>query len=261
MSHPLPFFARATARTLAGDLPFLKTHGFAPEVYLPGEALDGERESFLPLLRAWREEGGELTLHAPFKHLSPGASDPMVAEVARTRYRQLLEVAEEVRPRQIVFHHGYDGWRYEWRQGLWLEESLRLWPEVVERAAGAGVGVVFENVFDRDPEAMLALRDRLGTGAAGFCLDTGHFLLFSRVPLEDWLTAFGGDLREVHAHDNGTGRDEHRPVGEGLFDWRGFHRHLARSGVDPLVVLEHHQREEALPSREAWLRFREGAGR
>lgn len=254
-------FLRATARTLDRDLPFCREHGFLPEVYLPGEALDGEGEAFLPKLLAWRGEGRDLTLHAPFKHLSPGASDPLVAEVAARRHGQLLAVAEKVRPLQVLFHHGWDGWRFEWREGPWLEESVRLWAPLLERAARAGTRVVFENVFDHDPSAMAALRDRLGRGSAGFCLDSGHFLLFSRTPLEDWLSALGDALWELHLHDNRADRDSHLPVGEGIFDFPSLLGHLARERLDPLVVLEHHLPREALPSREAFLRLLGGGPR
>jgi len=250
-----PLLVRATARTLDNDLPFCRQHGFLPEVYLPGEALDGGMESVLPRLLAWREEGKDLTLHAPFKHLSPGAGDPLVAEAARRRYGQLLDAAERVRPLQLLFHHAWDGWRYEWREESWLKESVALWRPVLDRAARIGSRVVFENVFDHDPGAMLALRDRLGKGSAGFCFDSGHFLLFSRSPLEDWLAAFGPDLWELHLHDNRADRDSHLPVGEGIFDFTSLFRHLARQGTGPLTVLEHHLPREALPSRVAYQRL------
>jgi sugar phosphate isomerase/epimerase len=248
-----PFFARATAGTLDLDHPFCRENGLSPEVYLPGEALDGGMALVLPRLLAWREEGRDLTFHAPFKHLSPGAGDPLVREAAARRFGQLLDAAEKVRPSNILFHHGYDGWRYEWNEKAWLEQSERLWAPVLERAGRMGARVVFENVFDRDPGAMLALRERLGKGAAGFCLDTGHFLLFARTPLEDWLGAFGDDLWEMHLHDNRADRDSHLPVGSGIFDFGSLFRHLAKSGIDPLIVLENHRHEEVLPSREACL--------
>jgi sugar phosphate isomerase/epimerase len=250
---PRPFFARATARTLDSDLPFCREHGLLPEVYLPGEALDGGMASALPLLLAWREEGRALTFHAPFKHLSPGAGDPLVGAAAARRFGQLLDAAEKARPAHIVFHHGYDGWRYEWNEKAWLEQSARFWTPVIERAAALGVRVVFENVFDGDPGAMLLLRERLGKGAAGFCFDSGHFLLFARTPLEDWLGAFGDGLWEMHLHDNRADRDSHLPVGSGIFDFPSLFRHLARCGISPLIVLENHRHEEVLPSREACL--------
>ncbi len=250
-----PFLVRATARSLERDLPFCREHGLLPEVYLPAASLDGEMDLVLPRLLAWREEGRDLTIHAPFKHLSPGASDPLVEEACRVRFRQALAVAERVRPLQVLFHHGYDGWRYEWKDGGWLAASARLWPPLLAQAARIGVRVVFENVFDRDPEALLALLDRLGRGAAGVCFDTGHFLLFARSPLEDWLAALGPDLWEIHLHDNLIGTDLHLPVGRGRFDFLSLFRHLHRHGPDPLMVLEHHDLAEVLPSREECLRL------
>jgi sugar phosphate isomerase/epimerase len=256
-----PFLVRATARTLARDLPFCREHGLLPEVYLPAEALDGGMDQALPLLLAWREEGRDLTFHGPFKHLSPGASDPLVQEACRFRCAQALEAAEKVQPLHLLFHHGYDGRRYEWREEEWLSASVRLWAPLLEGAARIGIKVVFENVFDESPKALLALRDRLGKGAAGFCLDTGHHLLFARTPLEDWLAAFGSDLREMHLHDNFMVSDLHLPVGRGRFDFPSLFRHLHRHGHLPLMVLEHHDPADALPSREECRRLMARAAR
>ncbi len=256
-----PFLVRATARTLDRDLPFCREHGLLPEVYLPAEALDGEMDLVLPRLLAWRDEGRDLTFHGPFKHLSPGASDPLVEEACRRRYAQALDAAEKVGPLHLLFHHGYDGWRYEWREGAWLSASARLWPPLLERAARMGVKVVFENVFDQGPDALLALLARLGRGAAGFCLDTGHFLLFARTPLEDWLAAFGDDLWEMHLHDNLLTSDLHLPVGRGRFDFSSLFRWIERHGPHPLMVLEHHDPTDALPSREECRRLMARAAR
>ena len=61
-----------------------------------------------------------------------------------------------------------------------------------------------------------------------FCFDTGHFNLFTSVPLEDWLTPLKSRLKEFHIHDNHGRSDEHLPVGQGTFPFREL-RHFMRS--------------------------------
>ena len=242
-----PFFARASLRTLERDLEFLADNGLLPEIYLPAELLDSLEESHLEPLIRWREQGREVSFHAPFMDLSPGGLDPRVLEVTRHRFLQVRELAERIEPRHIVFHPGYDQWRFGQKPGLWLDNSLEIWSESVEWSERSGVRTVLENVFDTEPDHLLSLRERLGEGL-GFCFDTGHFLLFSEIALQEWMDAIGPALAELHLHDNRGDGDDHLPVGEGKFDFPFLLDHLGRNSLAPLTVLEHHSREETLVS-------------
>ncbi|UCG38723.1 MAG: sugar phosphate isomerase/epimerase [bacterium] len=234
---------RAALGSLGSDLDFLDSHGLGPEIYLPGELLDDLDGEALSRMVAWREAGRQVTFHAPFVDLSPAGLDPRVLEITRYRFRQVMELARTVLPRQVVFHPGFDRWRFGHRHDLWLENSLPLWEQLVETGAQMGVGVVLENVFDTRPDHFGALRQALGNGL-GFCLDTGHLLLFSEVPLEEWLDTFGDALTELHLHDNDGKGDLHLPLGEGKFDFADLCRQIRSRKLEPVVVLEHHSRDE-----------------
>jgi sugar phosphate isomerase/epimerase len=238
---------RAGLNDLAGDLEFLNSYGLFPEIYLPGEQLDTLEDKTVEAMIKWREDGRELTFHAPFVDLSPGGFDPRVLEVTRLRFSQVMELAHRVGPRRIVFHPGYDKWRFAYHEELWLSNSMKIWSEVLEAAETAGTRVCLENVFDNRPDHLGALRDRLGD-ELGFCLDTGHLLLFSEVELTQWLDVFGSGLIELHLHDNDGTQDQHMPVGEGGFDFKALCCQVEARGLDPVVVLEHHSREETVRS-------------
>ncbi len=107
--------------------------------------------------------------------------------------------------------------------------------------------IVLENVFDPEPDHLLNLHERLD-GSFGFCFDTGHFLLFSEISLDEWLSLLGDSLSEIHLHDNRGDRDSHLPLGEGVFDFRYLFDHINKNDLSPLMVLEHHTREETLQS-------------
>jgi len=154
-----------------------------------------------------------------------------------------MDLAEKIGPRQIVFHPGFDEFRFSFREELWLENSLRVWGELLETARRVKTRICLENVFDTRPDHLARLREKLGKDL-GFCLDIGHFLIFSRVPLAQWLDAFADGLIEFHLHDNDGHRDLHQPVGEGTFDFRALCRQVEIRGLDPVVVLEHHSHED-----------------
>lgn len=238
---------RAGLEDLDGDLEFLDSWGLLPEIYLPGEQLDTLSDLTVETMVKWREDGRELTFHAPFVDLSPGGFDARVLEVTRFRFSQVMELARRVGPKRIVFHPGYDQWRFAYREELWLSNSLKIWDEVLEAAESATTRVCLENVFDPRPDHLGALRDRLGS-ELGFCLDTGHLLLFSEVELSHWLDVFGDGLAELHLHDNDGKQDLHMPVGEGTFDFKALCCQVEERSLDPVVVLEHHSHEETVRS-------------
>jgi sugar phosphate isomerase/epimerase len=242
-------FGKASLKDLDNDLGFLDSYGLFPEVYLPGELLDSVSEHQILTMIRWREEGKSLTFHAPFTDLTPGGFDPRVLEITRFRFSQVMDLAEKIKPEQIVFHPGFDDFRFAFREELWLENSLRVWEELVESANRIKTRVCLENVFDPRPDHLIRLREKVGQ-ELGFCLDTGHILIFSEVPLGEWLEAFSDGLRELHLHDNHGHEDLHLPVGEGAFDFRFLWSEVTDRGLEPVIVLEHHSAEETVRSFE-----------
>ncbi len=236
-------YGKASLKDLDQDLEFLGSCSLFPEVYLSAELLDCITEEDISKMVKWREEGRGLTFHAPFADLSPGGFDPRVLEITRLRFSQVMELARMVQPRQIVFHPGFDEFRFAFREELWLENSLKVWGELLEAASRVNTRVCLENVFDTRPDHLAKLREKLGKDL-GFCLDTGHFLLFSQVTLSQWLDAFSDGLVELHLHDNDGLQDLHQPVGEGAFDFKSLCCEVEARGLEPVVVLEHHSREE-----------------
>jgi sugar phosphate isomerase/epimerase len=79
---------------------------------------------------------------------------------------------------------------------------------------------MIENIFEETPETILALLERFDEGNLWVCFDTGHFNLFTTLPLEEWLVPLKDRIREFHIHDNHGKSDEHLPVGQGLFPFR-----------------------------------------
>lgn len=183
-----------------------------------------------------------ITIHGPFMDLSPGAVDVKVRQVTRDRFSRTFDIAETLRPRAVVLHSGYEKWKYDRNVGIWLENSLRLWPEFIRRASAIGTRIAIENIFEDEPSNLKALMDELGSGHFGICFDTGHFNLFSSRPLSLWLEAIGQHIIELHLHDNVGDQDAHLAIGEGNFDFRGLFDAL--KGRDVIYTIEAHSPED-----------------
>ncbi|MBI5575123.1 MAG: sugar phosphate isomerase/epimerase [Deltaproteobacteria bacterium] len=225
--------------------PLLAAGGVGPEIYFSGKTLDslaeGEAEKAAGKLR---DAGvNSATFHAPFEEVWPGARDEAARGHAVRRLKQAVSLAPVFRPLGIVMHAGYFGWLYDFDPDKWFEPALRTFGEVVDAAEKAGVDLFLENVFDEVPDHLLRLRHALGSKRIGFCCDAGHAALFSGLPVNKWLEAFGAGTRELHLHDNRGLRDDHLPVGEGSINFRGVLNAALDAGSAPILTLEPHRIE------------------
>jgi sugar phosphate isomerase/epimerase len=226
----------------------IKARAYDLEIYFSAAVLDQiERTDLEHLLERldWRPK---LTLHAPFMDMNPGAVDPMVRSVTQVRFRQLLNVAAILKPRAAVFHAAYDKWRYSGRKDIWLENSIETWQKVMETASKNGLRVAVENVFDDDPVALQMLIEKIDHPDFGFCFDTGHFNLFSTVPLERWFEALGRHLVEVHLHDNDKTADSHWAIGRGIVDFEKFFKLMHAHAPTPVYTIEAHDKDDIATS-------------
>ncbi len=233
---------------LAEHISFLRKHRLDMELYFGGAALDGLTAGAVRGLKETLDYGPSLSIHAPFMDLSPGAVDSLVRNATTERFRQVFDIAGILRPRAIVFHSGYEKWKYGLHRELWLEKSLLTWGPFMETAAALGISIALENIFEEDPVNLRMLMERLGSRHFGICFDTGHFNLFSKTPLEDWMEALNPYIVELHLHDNDGTADQHLPMGEGSFDFGLFFGLLKNR--DCIHTLEAHTQEHALRSMQ-----------
>jgi sugar phosphate isomerase/epimerase len=227
---------------------FLET-SINPEIGFDAVALetfsDGEYKSVARQIQQYRLR---VTFHAPFTDLSPGSPDPAVLVLTRRRFEQVLRLAAFFHPLRIVCHAGYDWKRYEYLFETWLEKSLKTWEWMAREAKDVGAALMLENVYERGPEEMVPLFERLHAHGVGFCLDTGHQAVFGRTPLLAWVQVLHPYLGQLHLHDNLGDRDDHLAVGQGNIDFEAFFRALRNLREHPLpVTLEPHREVDLQP--------------
>ena len=230
-----------------------------PEIYFSAEDLDAchEREA-QHLSRTLQENQLEITLHGPFMDLSPGGVDRRVKEVTRDRLSKTIKLAHFFKPKMIVFHPGYERWKFDGNVKLWLESSLQTWRPLVKRAEEMGLTLAVENVFEETPDPIKNLLEEIHSPHFRFCFDTGHHNVFSKAPLRTWMGALGGFLGEVHLHDNHKEMDEHLPVGEGGFDFNQFFSLLSQYKLNPLYTIEPHEEAHLWRGLEAVKKYING---
>ncbi len=187
----------------------------------------------------------ENTIHGPFRDLSPGGIDSKVLAVTRDRFTQTMELARIFKPKCVVFHSGFDPWRFHGYEHIWLRNSAETWKPVVEKAEEIDTILGVENVFEKTPDTLLSLLTELGSPRFRHCFDVGHFNVFGDTPMEAWLRSMGPHITEIHLHDNDSHSDDHLPLGEGNIDFHLLSRLILRHLKNrPLYSLEPTREED-----------------
>lgn len=246
---------RLPARLLETELGFFLQHRIAPEIAFSWRELDE-----LSSDRMWAM-GRELaaaelavTVHAPFHDLNPGALDPLVTAVTRKRIEQSLSAAGCLGARLMVVHPGFDRWRYQGQEHLWLEASASFWEPLLPQAADQNCLLALENIFDHQPDPLATLLDQLNSPWLSHCFDIGHWQLFSRTPLAEWFNRLGPHTAHLHLHDNHGDADEHLPVGAGKIDFGELFRLVQTLPKRPSMTCEALGHQDLLTSLAAVVR-------
>ncbi len=219
------------------------------ELYISAEEMDrtspARLERFLlPMVK--REI--PFTIHAPFMDLSPGSADPWIRKASIDRWLQLVPLIELVAPKVVVVHPGYNRCFYGEHVQDWQERASEALNVFID-SFSFNVKVAVENVFDKSPQVLVGLLEKTDHPRVGCCFDVGHYNVFGREPLIEWLEALGGWIFEFHIHDNKGKNDDHHALGSGTapvrecIEWANEH-------LDPSTVftIEAHTLEDLVKS-------------
>lgn len=232
---------------LAPDhLEYMVARGVHPEIFFNAETLDALLpEQVESLAASFDRHGISCTIHAPFMDLNPGSDERLLRDATRLRFRQVCAAAAILRPKVMVFHPGYDRWRYGEKQSAWLKHAMDSFAEVLAATEKTGCTIAVENIFEEEPSTLLALIEACNHPRLRHCFDVGHWNLFHAdgVGLEEWFAALGSHIAEVHIHDNRGTRDDHAPVGEGNIDFDLYFRLMERHAPDAVWTIEAHSRD------------------
>lgn len=215
-----------------------------PEIGFNHVSLDHYgRNEYIEVANRLRDVGLTVTFHAPFMDLRPGAVDEEIRQVTLRRLQQVFDLVPYFHAKSVVCHPSFDRRYYISSEIVWLEKSKRTWSYFLNQAREMDTIISLENVYESDPNLLGLLFDALVSPHICFCFDTGHFNVFSTVPLEEWFERLGPRIGQIHIHDNKGIVDEHLPAGDGTFPFRLFFDMLRERKLDPIITLEAHTEE------------------
>jgi len=235
--------------------PLIAEHKLSIELYFGTNSVDRIKRRDVETVRDALDWEHTLTVHGPFMDLSPGALDTKVAEASLSRYLDVIELSAVLRPEAVVFHSGYEGWKYAHNVDVWLSPSVRTWKTVMESAEKHDIKVAVENIVDTEPDHLKRLAEEVGHPLFGLCLDVGHREIFSSLPIQTWVDVMHPYIHVLHLHDNTGDFDDHAPIGDGNVDFDALFSRIRELGIDPVYTLEAHNAEDAFVSLERISRY------
>lgn len=188
--------------------------------------------------------------HGAFNELFPCAIDPKARELAAFRYGQAISLAERYGAETIVIHGGYQPHMYFpcW----YVEQSVHFWKEFLGSHPGA-YRICLENVLEEEPSMLAQIVRQVGDERLGLCLDIGHVNAYSAIPAEQWVDAWGSDLRHAHIHNNDRSADTHSGLEMGTLDAAALLRQMDACSPDMTFTLE----LPKIGGNVAWLKAKE----
>lgn len=229
-------------RDLVGHAAIARQHGLGLELqeFSDPNVLDGGWRSLLDEYKcALNGFTGLRAMHGAYIDLVSGSPDMRLVTLTRERYRHNLDIACELGVKYIDFHANYlplvDHPSY---LPGWVERQVTFWSPLAKQAEQYGVTLLLENMWEPAPAIIRRILDRVQSPYLKACLDVGHAVLYSRVPIEEWITRLGEHLAYTHLHNNHGATDEHLAFGDGVLDFPAVLEQLRALPAPPLFSLE-----------------------
>lgn len=194
-----------------------------PEIYFTGHDLDNLNIKELEGISKSLQENRLIpSVHAPFLDINLSATDTAIVEVTQKRLMKTIELAEILNASGIVIHPGFDPYRFRAMEESWLSSAKKNLEPILNKAEKVKIPLAIENIFDEHYEYLKKIIIFFSSPCLGHCFDTGHFNIFAKVGLEEWLNNMNRYIFSLHIHDNLGYIDQHLPVGEGSFPFTFF---------------------------------------
>lgn len=223
----------------------LELHIFSEPSILAGDL----QETLSSYKRQLKGFSGLIGLHGAFYDLAPSSLDPEIVAVARRRFRQSLDIAQELQARYVVFHANYmGGLRVVNYRQTWLEREIAFWADFAEEAAAYDQTILLENMWAEDPHLLADILQAVGRDNLRACFDVAHATLFSDCPIRDWLRVLEPYLYCCHMNNNDGELDLHWPLNRGVVDYKQVLDAVRRLNPPPLITLEMQSWESIIAS-------------
>ena len=176
------------------------------------------------------------SMHGAFIGLQVSCGDLSIRSVSQKRIIQNCEISKVLNIKNLVVH--CDKIPYILQQDYtdyWVDTCYEFYSSIIEKY---DINIIMENCWDFSPYPMKQLISKMNTIKFKGCIDTGHVNCFSKAGISEWIDVLNTDLVHFHFNDNKGEIDEHKPAGQGTFDFKALNESLKKYNIRPNVVFE-----------------------
>lgn len=189
------------------------------------------------------------TMHGAFLDVTLHSSDARIREVSELRVRQSMEIASKLGIRGVIFHTNMiANFKEPGYLKNWVTANAAFYRKML--AEYPGIYIYLENMFDYDPDLLVALAKEMKEEAYfGVCLDYAHAAI-SKVSAKEWLEVLKPYIKHMHINDNNLQDDLHKAMGQGEIDYKEYTKFMNQQEMKVSVLVEVSQLEDQITSLE-----------
>jgi len=204
--------------------------------------LDGDLETIVQSYRtALKDFDNDVAIHGVFMDMITASRDTKIVSVARERVLQNIGIARRLEAKIVDFCSCFNpciATSTPSYTGGYTERQIKFWSEISHSMADSNLTMVFENLWEPQPEIVEHVLDGVDSENFRANLDTGHVNIYSRIPVERWVEVLRDYLSYVHLNDNCGDYDSNLAPGDGNIKWDRFFDALKQYGLKPRICLE-----------------------
>jgi len=225
--------------TIADDAAeFARVYGLGLEIAEFCTAFNMDREFDTWDSRVRQEMNGvaRFFFHAPFNELCPAAIDPLIADVAKMRFRQAHVLMQSYGINTMIVHSGYLPLLYS--NDWFIAHSIKFWEELLYAEPDESK-VYIENVFEQTPELLNEIVRGVNDERFKLCFDIGHAAISGNgMTITEWMEQVAPFLAHVHLHNNDGKHDTHNTLGGGISDIAAAIRKISKLAPEATFTIE-----------------------
>jgi sugar phosphate isomerase/epimerase len=179
------------------------------EDYLDPGFADRDLQSLASIKALLKGYAGKILLSGPYIDLNPGSSESLIVAATRRRFEQAYHFATHIGASEIIFLSSFlPIIQVSYYERGWVAQSVAFWRSFM-RGVDAGVTISLGNTFEFTPDLMVEVVEGLAQPNFRLAFDLGHFLVYGRVDLRDWMEKAGPYCSVVYVHSSDGRVDTH----------------------------------------------------
>ena len=208
------------------------------DFFLPFVLDDEEKKKeIIDFYKSLDRDRSEDTMHGAFLDVTLHSTDDRIREVSELRVRQSMEIAKELGIRGVVFHTNMiANFKDAVYMKKWVDTNAAFYKTLLQEYPG--IYVFVENMFDFDPDMLLALAKEMENEPYfGICLDYAHATI-SKVEAKKWFEVLKPYIKHMHINDNDLKNDLHMALGTGKINYKELKELLESGEIEPSILVE-----------------------